>query len=321
MGYTHYFTQLRDFTAAEWEQAAADIGAILANAQQRWEIPLGNWDGKRGTSPDFTPAPNARIAFNGWGDEGHETFSINQRRPTLDDDEKRWGFTRGAGFTKTARKPYDTAVTAVLCYLSNFHKMGELDEQRRPILEATSDGRGADFLKGLELARQALPHMGNVLDLPLGVMERDRWCAPWVDVKCKAYTFNFCVDGFAYVTRVKDGETFRFHTHRDAAEWAESFRERTCRVECSWSRLPSQQGGASLFNAMGSFNAARISSIGRQQTAAFRWLFDYHWTDTAKARGELGPKPPAFIRPGQMVEEERRPYSMAELLKTVKAAA
>lgn len=314
MGYTHYWSQRRNFTKAEWEQATADIRAILDNAEQRWEIPLANGNGDSASRPEFYPA---YLAFNGRGEEdSHETFYLAFTRPKKEpyQDEA------GGGFCKTANKPYDTAVTAVLCYLSNFHKMGELDEERTPVVTVSSDGRGRDFQKGLELARQALPHLDNVLDLPLGVMEYDRWVAPWLHMTTKAYEFRFCVDGYAYVFRLKDGATFRFHTHKDAAEWAESFRERHCYVSGSWSR--GREGGGSLFDHSGSYDQARHRSIARQQASALKWLFDYHWTDTAKARGELGHQPPAFVRPGDMLPELEQPnrYYLRDLLKGKEAA-
>jgi hypothetical protein len=43
-----------------------------------------------------------------------------------------------------------------------------------------SDGHGKDFLDGLAEARRALPRYANILDIPMGILQDDRWCVPWV---------------------------------------------------------------------------------------------------------------------------------------------
>jgi hypothetical protein len=316
LGYTHYWRQLRTINLAEWAQITADVGTILQHIQQRGGINLGNCNGDRGTSPDFTPEPNARFAFNGWGDDAHETFAIYRKVSTEKESSECFG---GGDFCKTARKPYDIAVTAVLCYLSTFHLMGDIDEKRKPIISVSSDGKGSNFLAGLEVARVALPHLGNVLDIPMGVMEDDRWVGPWVDRYPHGYSFKFCVDGYAYVFRVKDGETFRFHTHHLAALWASQHKEKAIVVDGMFGR--SYEGGASLFQPMGSFTEKRNKAIVRQQTAAFKQLFDPLYVDAFAKYGERGHKPPVYVRPGEILAvPEMKAYWLKDLLEEAKAA-
>lgn len=52
------------------------------------------------------------IRFNGWKDEGHETFMVTREKP---DNGPSWDKdTSSFDFCKTARKPYDLAVCLVL---------------------------------------------------------------------------------------------------------------------------------------------------------------------------------------------------------------
>lgn len=302
MGYTHYWNQLRNFTAAEWQQVSRDVRAILAHAEHRYEIRLCDGAGERGTRPEFY---SACIAFNGSGDESHETMSIDLTRPK----KQPWQDAAGFGFCKTARKPYDAAVAAVLCYLSAFHLL--TDDEATPVYRVSSDGSGRDFLAGLELARQALPRFANRLDIPLGVMEGDRWCGPWINLKTKAYSFDFCIDGYAYVTRTKDGATFRFHSHRTAAEFALLRKEKPIAVEAFGQR--SYEGGGPLFQPTGCFEQRRNRALARQQAAALSDLFDFGW-DWLGRYGEAGHRPPAFVRPDEMPPLQPA-YDLSDLLK------
>lgn len=295
MGYTHYFSTLRQLTAEEWSRLSADVRTILETVEHRCEVRLANGAGDRGSKPEFT---DSHIAFNGSGDDAHETFTISGA-PERD-------------FCKTARKPYDVAAAAVLCYLSCFHELGEETTPRA--FHVQSDGKGSDFALGLEAAKVALPALGNVLDIPMGVMESDRWCGPWVD-GTERYDFRFCVDGFAYVMDSKTGKAFRFRSHRAAAEWASQFTEKPIIVESSWAGR-SREGGKSLFSPSGCFNEKRNQALRRQRDAAFRPLFDAERGEAVTAFGELGPKPPAFVRPDTMLPPAEKPnaYYLTDLL-------
>ena len=69
-----------------------------------------------------------------------------------------------------------------------------------------------------------------------------------------------------------------------------------------------------IWNAYGSFDAARHKRIATVQAFALAPLFDSRYTpDTANHRQ----KPPAYVRPGEMPEPETRHYSFDELLKAL----
>jgi hypothetical protein len=136
MGYTHYWTQQRPPTPAEWARFVADCGSLFATTT----VPLAaEYD-----DPDEPPvASPAIVRFNGVGEDGHETFLI-------DPDDR--GFT----FCKTNYKPYDAVVCAALIAL----------ERAAPgAYEISSDGSPVDWKSGLDFARQVL---GADCAIPLG---------------------------------------------------------------------------------------------------------------------------------------------------------
>jgi hypothetical protein len=116
MGYTHYFGSDREFTASEWEKLTLATRKVLRVAQENLGIGLAaDYDNNAIPIVD-----DEVIWFNGYGDEGHETFAI-----------KRSG---GRDFCKTARKPYDAPVVAVLL----------LADKICPAFSWASDGDGED---------------------------------------------------------------------------------------------------------------------------------------------------------------------------------
>lgn len=150
MGYTHYWRQRRDFTDAEWAAASADIAAILKHIQHVDPgVPLGNESGAPGSSPVFTPD---LIAFNGLGNGSYETMLVERSFAP-----KHQGNPPGWWFCKTAHRPYDVAVVAVLCYLAKVAKTHVVE----------SDGQPADWRAGLHAARDALPqHKALLTNVP-----------------------------------------------------------------------------------------------------------------------------------------------------------
>jgi hypothetical protein len=276
MGYTHYWTQTRDFTREEWSQFREDMETLLNDVQHAQGIPLGNGAGEPGTSPEIS---GKKIWFNGVGDDSHETFCLNRVRPP----KEPWQRFRGGDFCKTARKPYDLAVTAALCYIATVPDPAAFS--------VSSDGHGRDFVDGLAEARRALPRYANVLDIPRGILESDRWIGPWTSHHTDLYRFLFCVDGKAYVIRLKDGASYCFPTRREAAEFGVSHNE--------------------ILNATGYFDDRRRRSLKRQQEALFRRL-----VENAGMFGGLQ-RPPAYVRPGEMPEPEVRGYYFEELLKAL----
>ena len=156
MGYTHYWTQSCTFNATDWVQIVADVNAILRAAEVTG-IVFGDASGDAAESvPDmFKDKDGAHIMFNGLADESHETFSINQKHTPLESWQAK--DRRGWGFCKTARKPYDVAVTACLIYLESGYPAH---------YSVSSDGGVDDWQAGLALARRALPRLDNVLAIP-----------------------------------------------------------------------------------------------------------------------------------------------------------
>lgn len=97
MGYTHYFSNNRSFTDAEWEALQLSARRIFRVSQDNLGIALSE-------EYDINKIPvinDEEIAFNGYGDEGYETFAIRRLGSCSD-------------FCKTGRKPYDAPVVALL---------------------------------------------------------------------------------------------------------------------------------------------------------------------------------------------------------------
>ena len=296
MGYTHYWTQTRDFTRDEWSQIQEDMEALLKDVQHVQGIPLANGEGALGTSPEIT---DAKIWFNGAGDGSCETFCLYRKRPPKTPGER-----RGWDFCKTARRPYDLAVTAALCYLATVPDPGSHS--------VNSDGNGRDFLDGLEEARRALPRYANILDLPMGILQSDRWCMPWVSCyESSGFDVKFCVDGKDYIEHIKTGDWYCFETHLALAQ----FLDRT--KEAQFPRQHKVRFGAyvdnvgsiepNIWNAYGSFDEIRHKRIATAQAFSLAPLF---------APGTcITQPPPLFVRPGEMPEPATRSYYFHELLK------
>lgn len=267
MGYTHYWTQLRDFTREEWSEIVSDMTALLAHVEATG-IPLANGCGDQGSRPEIT---EEFISFNGLGDDSYEGAVFHRIRLP----KESWQRVRGSDFCKTQHRPYDVSVTAALCYLSTCTRRDD-PQTGEPVIDSEafsvrSDGYASDFTDGLEIARAALPRKANQLDYPMDVMRSDRWCVPWVTNLANGYSFNFCVDGHAYIVRKKDGASYRFASHREAAEWAAPH-EHTLN--------PSY------------WTEDRNSPVARAQTRLFRQM-----VEAADLLGRAH-RPPAFVRPG-----------------------
>ncbi len=154
MGYTHYWTREGDFTDEEWKDVRRDVRMICATAKVGG-IVLRDGMGE-GDEPVWQGAEHGgeELLLNGDGMEGldHETFWLSQKAPR-----------EGEGhlpFCKTARKPYDAVVVAILCYLETVWS-GRC--------RASSDGDEDEWKDGLALARRALPERAAELAVPKGV--------------------------------------------------------------------------------------------------------------------------------------------------------
>lgn len=113
MGYTHYVTRPRNNlgSAEMYGKLALDAKAICEYAQSNG-IALGDWDGQFGTQPSFT---EGRFSLNGV-DDGHTDYShesfVWDALPSQ--PEHRKNDPNYFMFCKTAYKPYDAVVTAIL---------------------------------------------------------------------------------------------------------------------------------------------------------------------------------------------------------------
>jgi len=97
MGYTHYWDKPQAMTAEEWKALTVRARQILTYAQDMMGIALSeDYDVNKPPIVD-----ELQIRFNGYEDEGHETFHLFPGPIAFD-------------FCKTARKPYDAPVVAIL---------------------------------------------------------------------------------------------------------------------------------------------------------------------------------------------------------------
>jgi len=141
MGYTHYFSQQKHPAPDQWQaikEGFAALSAAATNAGQPFPIQR---EDDNAAEPEIG---DDRITFNGAGDDGHETMLL-----------EREGY--GFQFCKTARKPYDRAVMALLI----------LADQCAPgCWEIGSDGDPEDWQPTLDWMN-SLQIPG--LELPVGV--------------------------------------------------------------------------------------------------------------------------------------------------------
>ena len=140
MGYTHYWRMERDFTEAEWLNIMKASADILSRAINTYMMTLAyeydQADKKPLVSQDL-------IRFNGFDDDGHETFMLT--REMGEEPEYR----RGEGhfaFCKTARKDYDAPVVACLIAAKSIAP---------DAFTWSSDGWLSEHADGLALANEA----------------------------------------------------------------------------------------------------------------------------------------------------------------------
>ena len=140
MGYTHYWRQNRDFTDAEWKEFVRLTNLIIAD--NKGILSDGFGDGGR-------PEVNGEhVWFNGLGEDSHETFRITKN--LAKDRYKGESFDMGGDFCKTAHKPYDKYVVAVLCALYNLtDSPPQQNRSAHPMESISSDGNTSDWTDGL----------------------------------------------------------------------------------------------------------------------------------------------------------------------------
>lgn len=128
MGYTHYWSKKSDVDEKQYAAALKDIAKIVTTQKI---AKLGNGLGDQGTKPKTTGG----IEFNGIDSDSHETFSLPAKASQISDFE----------FCKTAEKPYDIVVVAVLARLSEVAG-----------IHVSSDGNADDWTAGVQLASKIL---------------------------------------------------------------------------------------------------------------------------------------------------------------------
>lgn len=175
MGYTHYWRLRRGGDQRLYSEALIDMAEIIRHSP----VALGNAHGE-GTGPELS---DKHIAFNGRADAtcpgdgcgycggpsskyhrpnhdlAHETCYFPTRLADLDgpnpwDSDPAWAF----DFTKTAQKPYDVVVTAILCRLA---------ECGPDLVRVSSDGNEIDWVAGQMLASSVL---GRPVAIPRNVI-------------------------------------------------------------------------------------------------------------------------------------------------------
>lgn len=106
MGYTNYFNTEKTITADARAKMVTFVNTAITLIP---DIKICGWDGKG--EPTIT---NKSIMFNGDEAEGldHETFSL-------------YGDGKTFNFTKTACKPYDVLVKAVLMYATDLNMLSK----------------------------------------------------------------------------------------------------------------------------------------------------------------------------------------------------
>ena len=142
MGYTHYWRQLRDFTDTEWQELTRLTNLIIADNEGILSDGFGE-----GGKPEVN---GEHIWFNGLGEDSHETFRITKKKRAKEDYEEQEAYDRQGAFEfcKTAHKPYDKYVVAVLCALYNMEvKVWPLGDGK--IMSISSDGNTEDWTEGL----------------------------------------------------------------------------------------------------------------------------------------------------------------------------
>lgn len=140
MGYTHYW-RYKPSKIGGWEARIEDCDKIVEAAKVKFELDLEGSDDKQ----LWLNGPNDARDLN------HETFGVPRTlagiKARVADDKKGYpqdASMHGFDFCKTARKPYDTVVTACLCVLAESG------------LSVSSDGDTRDWEAGRALAQDVL---------------------------------------------------------------------------------------------------------------------------------------------------------------------
>ena len=169
MGYSHYWNHRRKFSQPDWQRLLDHIRAVLITARN--EGLTLSFDGDTPLSAHALTGPLDRsditgpaFSLNGVGDDACESMILHKNRPLPSDRASK--HERFFDFCKTRGDPYDTAVVAILCVAETLYP-GHI--------EISSDGEPREWKEGLELARRALPHLADTVDLPAALRFENQW--------------------------------------------------------------------------------------------------------------------------------------------------
>lgn len=151
MGYTHQYTQQRDFTDQEWSRLMMAFSRLCQEMPSSSRSAGGYYsndplaiDDQEGGEPVCV---EERILFNGAPEPlSHETFLLTRFRERMDPDSP---IPQGFRFCKTDRKPYDLMVCATLLMAAKVAPC---------VLEIRSDGTPEDW----QPARDFVEHVFKV---------------------------------------------------------------------------------------------------------------------------------------------------------------
>lgn len=140
MGYTHYFRSASEIDKGHFNAFVEDVKKIYAYPGVRDIICADSDDS------DSEPIADEReVFFNGKGEEGHETFHLPRLNPKPDYQKRFDNDPLTFNFCKTAHKPYDAVVTAVL--LAAHKRLGDQ-------VKISSDGEWEEWIEGRRLYKE-----------------------------------------------------------------------------------------------------------------------------------------------------------------------
>jgi hypothetical protein len=103
MGYTHYFKQVKEIDDDKWDNICKDAKQIVKYCDENGIELVSNDSRVKG----LVQRSKGFINLNGVGQNSHETFYIQKE------------LMKEFNFCKTAHKPYDLAVTAILLIIEH----------------------------------------------------------------------------------------------------------------------------------------------------------------------------------------------------------
>jgi hypothetical protein len=149
--YRHDYPQVKAATVKQWKAIREDVERLLSNLPTNSEsaggtfshltLALANGTGKPGTIPIVTDGEIALNGLEGIHDLSHESLWLTRAKNKVEN----------ADFCRTARKPYDLVVCAVLIVLQH---------QAPDVWQITTDGSFEDWEPAREWVEAVLDYPG-----------------------------------------------------------------------------------------------------------------------------------------------------------------